>query len=206
MPQYLPNQIDDANLAYYYTAQETSDGLYYRLTRSNNQFPSGFYASQRSVASRPAVSQSAPSTASSLPTIALSVVIYIGQPLDYQKYRHTALCLRPNNGGTCMIIHTIGPNKRYVLETKDNYDPTTSRRFAKEASVATLKTPMSKSQLASIIYQTPIDNSSIEFNCQTWVGDALQRLATAGYITQDECDSGIDKMVDAVVEAKHEPE
>lgn len=47
MPQYLPNQIDDANLAYYYTEQQTSHGIYYRLNGSNDQFPPGFYASQR---------------------------------------------------------------------------------------------------------------------------------------------------------------
>jgi hypothetical protein len=221
MPQYLPNQIDDANLAYYYTAQQTSHGIYYRLNGSNDQFPPGFYASQRyclyaidftsncwarNVASQPAASQLAPSIASSLPTIDLSIVVFVGEPLDYQKYRHTALCLRPNNGGTSMIIHIIGPNMSYVLQTRDNYDPSTSRNFAKEVSAGTLRTPMAKTQLASLIYQTPIDNSSREFNCQTWVGDALQRLATAGYITQKDCDGGIDRMVEATMEAKEEPE
>ena len=78
-----------------------------------------------------------------------------------------------------------------MLETKNNYDPTTSSRLAKEVSVGRLTTPMTKAQLAGFIYQTPVDNSSYEYNCQTWVGDALQRLATAGYITQDAYDGGI---------------
>jgi hypothetical protein len=105
-----------------------------------------------------------------------------------------------------MIIHIIGPNMAYVLQTRDNYDPSMSLKFAKEVSVGRLTTPMTKAQLASLIYQTPINNSSREFNCQTWVGDVLQRLATTAYLTQEDCDGGIARMVGATMEAKEEPE
>jgi hypothetical protein len=97
--------------------------------------------------------------------INLSIAVYIGDPLDYQKYRHTALCLRPSNGATSMIVHIIGPNMAYVLETRDNYDLSISLKFAKEVSVGSLRTPITKAQLAPLIYQTPINNSSREFNC-----------------------------------------
>jgi len=104
-----------------------------------------------------------------------------------------------------MVLYIVGPNMEYRLETRDNYDPRRSRSIAKEIAVATLRTPMTKAQVAYLIYKTPIDNSSQEFNCQTWVGEALQRLATAGYITQDDCDNGIDGMVKATMEAQEEP-
>lgn len=103
-----------------------------------------------------------------------------------------------------MIIHTIGPNMAYELETRDNYDPTTSRKFAKAVPVGTLTTPMTKAQLAALIYQTPVDNSSREFNCQVWVGDALHRLVRAGYLAQVDCDNGITRMIDATLEAVDE--
>lgn len=92
----------------------------------------------------------------------------------------------------------------YQLQTKDNHDPTKSRKFAKEVPVGKLTTPMTKAQVAQIIYETPIDNRSREFNCQTWVGDALQLLATKGYLAQKDCDNGISRMVDATLEAKDE--
>ncbi len=115
-----------------------------------------------------------------MPTIDLIIAVFVGDPLDYQKYRHTALYIQPDNGGTPMIAHIFGANMSYEFEASDDYDPSTSGNFAKEVSVGTLRTPMTKVQLALLISQTPIDNSSREFNCQTWVGDALQRLATAG--------------------------
>lgn len=150
--------------------------------------------------------QTVSNSANSAPNIQLSIAVYVGEPLDYQKYRHTALCLRPDNGASSMIIHAAGPNMAYQLETKDNYDPTKSRHFAKEVVVGMLRTPMTKAQLASIIYQTPVNNESREFNCQTWVGDALQKLATMQYLTQKDCDDGIARMVDATMEAEEEPE
>ena len=105
-----------------------------------------------------------------------------------------------------MIVHITGPNRGYQLESRDNYDPAASRRFAKEVPVARIVTPTTKAQLATFIFQTPINNSSLEFNCQTWVGDVLQRLAGAGYITKEACDNGIDGMVDATMEARDEPQ
>jgi hypothetical protein len=51
-----------------------------------------------------------------MPTIDLSIAVYVGSPLDYQKYRHTALCLQPDNRGTSMIIILIvGPDMLYVI-------------------------------------------------------------------------------------------
>jgi hypothetical protein len=138
--------------------------------------------------------------------IKLSIAVYKEEPLDWQKYRHTALCLRPANGNNPMIIHATGPKGEYVLETKDNYDPTKSTRLAKEVRVGSLRTPMTKAQLAALLYQTPIKNKDREVDSRKWFGDALQRLATAGYILQKDCDSGIDRMVEATMEAKDEPE
>jgi hypothetical protein len=65
-----------------------------------------------------------------------------------------------------MIIHATGPKGEYVLEIKDNYDPTTSTRLAKEVRVGSLRTPMTKAQLAALLYQTPIKNRNREFDCQ----------------------------------------
>ncbi|KZF26913.1 hypothetical protein L228DRAFT_243458 [Xylona heveae TC161] len=143
-------------------------------------------------------------SADAAPHIKVSIAVYVGTPLDYQKYRHTALCFRPSNREAPMIIHIVGPNMDYQLETRNNYEPTSSRSFAKEVPVGWIRTPMTKAQLAPLIYQTPINNTSREFNCQTWVGDVLRRLVQAGYLTREDCENGIDGMIDATLEAGDE--
>lgn len=105
-----------------------------------------------------------------------------------------------------MIVHITGPNMGYQLQTRDDHEPTTSRSFAKEVLVGWISTRMTKAALAGLICQTPIDNSSHDFDCQKWVAAALQGLATAGYLTTGECRDGTNGMVDATMEATEEPE
>ena len=48
--QLTPREIDDANLAYHYEAEETAYGIYYHLIDGGSmtaRFPKGFYASKR---------------------------------------------------------------------------------------------------------------------------------------------------------------
>jgi hypothetical protein len=104
-----------------------------------------------------------------------------------------------------MIVHITGPNMRYVPEMRDKYDPTTSAKFAKEVSVGTLTTTMTKFQLALLMYQTPVNNSSREYTCQTWIGDVLNVLVEAGYMTREAFDSATSAMAAVIVEAKDEP-
>lgn len=48
MSSYRPDQIDEANLAYYYEAVNDARGVYYQLKREAPQdFPASFWASQR---------------------------------------------------------------------------------------------------------------------------------------------------------------
>jgi hypothetical protein len=101
-----------------------------------------------------------------------------------------------------MIIHIVGPNRCYELEIRDNYDPATSVTLAKEVSVGRLTRPLTKAQLTSIICQTPIDNRIESYNCQTWVGDALERLVTTGYLAQKDCDDGVYRMIDVTMERR----
>jgi hypothetical protein len=104
-----------------------------------------------------------------------------------------------------MIVHVTGPNRRYVPEMRDNYDPSTSARFAKEVPVGTLTTTMTKFQLALLMYQTPVNNSSREYNCQTWIGDVLDVLVGRGFMTREAFDSATSAMAAVIVEAKDEP-
>jgi hypothetical protein len=49
MPPLTSADIDDANLLYYYTTEQTLYGPYYRLNQTKEGFPAGFYGSERPV-------------------------------------------------------------------------------------------------------------------------------------------------------------
>jgi len=99
-------------------------------------------------------------------------------------------------------MHIVGPQQAFRLDIRSNYDPADSIKFEKAIVVGTLSKEMTKAQLMAFVSATSIDNSNIEFNCQVWVSDAVQRLVGAGYLTAAEGDEGIGGMVDATLEAK----
>jgi len=137
--------------------------------------------------------------------IYVSIAVFKGDPVDYQKYRHTALLFRFNDDSPPLVIHVVGPPMGYQLQVRDNYDPTRSRTFAKEVQAGWLTVPMTKAQLVSLISQNSPDNSNQEFNCQTWVGAVLQRLCDMRYMSQEDGTKGVNGMVDATMEAEDEP-
>lgn len=133
------------------------------------------------------------------------IAIYKSEPLDYQKFRHVALWFEFDNGTDSVAIHVVGPNQDYQLEIRDHYNPAGNRPFEKEVAVGWTKADLTKSQLVDIVSETPVDNTSREFNCQVWVGDALKLLTQEGYIEQEEYLGAVDRMIDATMEAEDEP-
>lgn len=136
--------------------------------------------------------------------IYVRVVVFKGSPLDYQKYRHTALWFQI--GDESITAHVIGSRGAFEFEVKDNYNPVKSLRFAKYVDVGWLRATMTKAQLVALVSQTPPDNRDSEFNCQTWVGQVLSRLKDQGMISQEEAFTGLDGMVQATLEAEDDPE
>jgi hypothetical protein len=94
----------------------------------------------------------------------------------------------------------------YRLKDSDEYDPSTSQKFAKKMPVGRLSTPITKAKLKDFMYQMLPENKTLGYNCQHWVGAVLENLATTGNITKKNCDDGQYGMSDAVLEAKDEPE
>jgi len=136
--------------------------------------------------------------------IHVSIIVFRAEPLDYQKYRHTALWFRFQGGDDTVVMHVIGVIGSFEFEARDNYDPTTSAKFTKEISVGCLLTPMTKAELVTLISQTPPDNRDREFNCQVWVANVLSRLSDQGYLLKEQTDAGINDMVEATMEAEDE--
>ncbi|KAK7606534.1 hypothetical protein BKA81DRAFT_177433 [Phyllosticta paracitricarpa] len=139
-------------------------------------------------------------------TVHVSIIIFRGEPLDWQKYRHTALLFTFADETQSVMIHATGSRYAFRLETMSNRDPRLSRSFAKEVDVGQIRFPMTKPRLVELISETPINNSDPEFNCQVWVENALQRLKGANQLSEDEYTKGVDGMIDATMEAEHESE
>ncbi|CAI7669438.1 unnamed protein product [Penicillium palitans] len=104
------------------------------------------------------------------------ILVYIGDPLDYTKFRHTAL-------------HMEFPEQ--------------SRRLVSKIPVAELQDWITEVSLKGVV-QEPQKNGEMYWNCQNWVGDALARMVSSGYLTAAQRASAIDLMTDACLEAQDE--
>jgi|SRR5271155_6051877 len=132
----------------------------------------------------------------------LSIIVYRGDPVDLQKTRHTALFVTFADNST-VLIHVAGAAGFFSIEQMPQAQPRNSNNFEKDIPVATIK-GKTKAQVQSTIAATPANNSTHDWDCQKWVGDALTRLSNLGWITSQAKSDGISKMVDVLLEAKDE--
>ncbi|KAI9811975.1 MAG: hypothetical protein M1832_000640 [Thelocarpon impressellum] len=112
-----------------------------------------------------------------------SIAVFRGEPLDYQKWRHTALHFRFEDGQDAVVIHAVGTQGDFKVEIRAHYKPEESDKFAK--AVPSVRP----------------DNTSREYNCHTWVQEALGVLRDAGYISPETYIGAVDGMVGATMEA-----
>lgn len=136
--------------------------------------------------------------------IGVSVVVFSNPGLDFQKYRHVALYFDLENGKS-VTIHIIGSPREFEPEIREEYIPELSVTHAGTRKVCNLANKMSKPELISFVLQTPIDNNSLEFSCQHWLGDTLERFHNAGHMSREDWIKGVDAMIDLTREAADEP-
>ena len=134
------------------------------------------------------------------------IVVHKGDPLDYQKYRHTAVWVVPADGSAHYYCHVVGKTGDFSYEQRINYNPKGSRTFAKLIDVGETRTLSTTSEFTKFVKGTPVKKDDPEFNCQSWVDDAVSRMYRAGYLTKKEYEEGTDAMLDATMEAGDEPE
>lgn len=133
------------------------------------------------------------------------IAVHRGDPVDFQKFRHTALWFLPVDSGSSHYCHVRGSTGDFSYEKRSDYNPTKTQTFAKLIDVGTTKTSMTSSELTNHVKDTPVKNRDWEFNCHTWVDNAVQRMYRAGYLTKEEYEEGRDAMIDATMEAADEP-
>lgn len=136
--------------------------------------------------------------------VRISVAVFEGEPMDYQKYRHTSLFFEFANREPSFLAHVVGPPEEYEFQTRDGYDPSQSQSIAKVVEVGTSLVEVRRAQMVEILRTIPVKIWDLEFNCQMWVETALKRLSELRMLSEDAYAKGVDGMVDAIAEAADE--
>ncbi|KAJ5640289.1 uncharacterized protein N7484_008151 [Penicillium longicatenatum] len=133
------------------------------------------------------------------------ILVFVGEPLDFTKYRHTALFFEFSNGSTC-AMHIEGAPGFFEFQSLDNYRPEQSRKLARKFPVAELRDSISEISIRGVVSRTPVKNrpADADWNCQSWVADALTRMVNNGFLNASQRASAIDQMTDVCLEAKDE--
>ena len=123
--------------------------------------------------------------------IHLSILVHKGDPLDYQMYRHTALCFHSNkNDSPSVIAEVVGPIGEFQFETKELACLHESPGLAKEVDVGGLTKSTTAEFIVEILKTVPIENLDPEFNCQVWVEKALRTLRDLEYLSGEDYEKG----------------
>ncbi|KAM3503506.1 hypothetical protein MY11210_008690 [Beauveria gryllotalpidicola] len=132
------------------------------------------------------------------------VAVFKGDPVDFQKYRHTGLWFVPEGSGTKYYFHVKGFTGSFEFERRENFDPTTSRTFAKKIKLGKTKLYLTSDELAALLENVSVNNNDPEFNCQQWVQYVLWALFDNGYLNEEQYNDGLNGMIDATMEATDE--
>ncbi|KAJ5624534.1 hypothetical protein N7510_000843 [Penicillium lagena] len=148
--------------------------------------------------------------------ITLSILVYVASPLDFARYRHTALFFQFPEKETgsepdlkSSLMEIVGSHGFFTFSERVNWDiPINSTELARIIPLSLLPqkaTIPEIPKLRATVASTPIPaDGEQDWNCQNWVGDVLARLVAAEYLDSAERNRGLDGMVDAILEAKDE--
>ncbi|OQE46303.1 hypothetical protein PENCOP_c001G06666 [Penicillium coprophilum] len=133
----------------------------------------------------------------------ISLLVYKGVPVDFSKYRHTALhALYPD--GQYDWLHVAGAHPFFKFQ-KDPENPMSEQPIA-WIPVCTTPESVTKAKIILACASTSVRNSSNDrdWNCQNWVGETLTELVKIGCLTKEERRAAINKMVEIILEAELE--
>lgn len=133
----------------------------------------------------------------------LTINIFAGDPIDLQTTRHTGFLLEYSDGAH-LVIHVMGSYAFFQLEEIWNGPkPVHADGLIRGVTVGTWRTSEDdKHDLLAVIRNTPINNAERGWNCQNWIGDALQMLEAEGLLSHGAVQAAGDAMVDTILEAK----
>ncbi|KAI0431715.1 hypothetical protein F5Y09DRAFT_183096 [Xylaria sp. FL1042] len=154
-------------------------------------------------ASRPVSHPAATSKPGQMQT--LWILIFKGQPQDLQSTRTTELYITfDEDEGTNVTIQMQGeyPNFR-PHEVWNQPLPWMRPNFYRRLAVATFMTTGRElnMRVRDAIWDTPVNNTELDYSCQSWVGDVVTVLQDANLITAEEGDNALNGMVNYISQA-----
>lgn len=136
----------------------------------------------------------------------ITILIFKGEPLDYQRYRHTSLHVTFPDQQEPFVAHAVGPPGEYEFQVRELYDSTEVQGIVRTVKVGASLVPVDRDQMIDILRAVPVRNWDVEFNCQIWVEAAVGRLRDLRMLSSEAYTEGLDGMVDAIAEAEDEEE
>ncbi|KAF3058227.1 hypothetical protein GL218_05883 [Daldinia childiae] len=137
----------------------------------------------------------------------LWILIFRGYPRDIQSTRVTELCIVfDDNENKNLTVRIQGSYPHYsVNEVWNQAHPRTRPHFYRRLAVATVETNSeADTRLRDAILGTHLNNTELDWNCQSWVGDVLTTLQDAKLITDEEGDNALNGMVNYIARAPWE--
>lgn len=138
----------------------------------------------------------------SIPFITAHISVYSDSAIDLHNFRHTTITFKFSNPTlTPLTFDITGASGFFTLRVQENI-ATTSATLAGTYEIGQLLQPISTAELVAFVAQTPIDNASIEFNCQNWVESVVWRLRERGLVSEEMYEGAVDGMVEIMLEAR----
>jgi len=136
----------------------------------------------------------------------ISILVFKGEPLDYQRYRHTSLHMSFTDDQARFVAHAVGPPGEYEFQIREPYDATESQGIVRTVTVGNSLASVDRGQMIEVLRAVPVRNWDVEFNCQIWVEAALRRLRVMRLLSSEAYAEGVDGMFDAIADAEDEEE
>jgi hypothetical protein len=136
----------------------------------------------------------------------IAILVFKGDPLDYQRYRHTSLHITFPDHQNPFVAHAVGPPGEYEFQIREPYDSIESQGIVRTVVVGNSLVSVERERMIEILRAVPVRNWDVEFNCQIWVEAAMRRLRDLRFLSGEAYTKGVDGMVDAIAEAEDEEE
>lgn len=158
----------------------------------------------------------------------LFIVVFSGDPIDLMEYRHTLLylagydatteessspplykpdvgskeLLQPENSSAYGTVYQVSGAHGFFTYEKTS---TSEEEFSltpgllRQISVSSL-TLHQAGELDHVCEVTPVNNRERGWNCQSWIGDVLQRAVEGGVLRKHDVDGAVEALADCLLE------
>ncbi|OTB09289.1 hypothetical protein M426DRAFT_7302 [Hypoxylon sp. CI-4A] len=134
----------------------------------------------------------------------LWILIFRGYPRDIQSARVTELCIVfDDNESRNLTIRIKGQHPSFSVEEVWDQPPARTRpHFYRRLAITTVESHSELDmRLRDAIISTHVNNTELDWTCQSWVGDVLTTLQDERIITDEEGDNALNGMVNYIARA-----